>query len=644
LKSTATRQSATAKRVIAGLAILTGNLEEERDYIDLYVPLVAQCIWSVKPSVISITELQRQMKETFGMQIPQNALKLVLNRANKRNYVSRQDATYVPNLEAIAGLNFAARYQDTIRQHNATIKKLEKFASDRFDIKLTEAEADNALLAHFQKHDIEILECLINVEKPLAVQPQSTKKLDFIVNSFIVESYENDPEGFKYIDTIVKGYFLSSTLFFPDLGRIKKRFRKTAVYFDTALLLRILGYEGTARQESCKELVGLLYQEGAALRCFRHTRDEVYNVLYASMLAMKRSDIEHVSPTFNYLRRAGYGASEIELELALLDNKMGNMGISIVDKPEYSDQLQIDELKLDKALQDETPFWHEKPKQRKHDVDCLSAIYRLRRERQTIYVEDSVAVFVTANSALCKVSAQFFVAEGHVDRSSIPMAVTDYALTSLLWLKTPMSAPDIPSKFVIAECYAAVEPSERLWQKYIEITSRLKEETKVSESEYYLLRYSQLVHKELMELIMGDENMITEGTVQEILEALKTEMRREDLAKLEQERHLREKEARKWKSLNQNIEQKSRRIARCISISTLIIVMLIVSFGAIFGSVHWWGNWWDYGILAAYFVFLLLSIINLWNGATIKDWLSRLEFSLSKRIQYTLRKWFLPQP
>lgn len=672
MEPAATGQNVSAKRVIAGLAILTGNLAEGRDYIDLFVPLVGQCIWSGKPSVVSVTALQSQLKDTFGMQIPQNALKLILNRATKRDYVRRQEGAYVPNLEVLAGLNFTTRYKDVVRQQNAAIKKFVKFSSDRFAIRLTEVEAEDALLAYVQKHDIEILECLLNVEAPAPVQPQYTKKIDFVVNSFIVESHDSDPEGFKYIDTMVKGHFLSHTLFFPDLGQIRRRFRRTTVYFDTALLLRVSGYEGAARQESCKELVALLYRQGAALKCFRHTRDELYNVLYACMSAISRGDIEYATPTFTYLRSAGYGASEIELELAILDSKIRNLGIEIVDKPEYLHRYQIDEERLDKALKDKRVYWHERPKQRKHDLDCLSAIYRLRKGRESSYVEDSMAVFVTANSALCKVGAEFFVTEDYIDRSSIPMAITDYALTSLLWLKSPMLAPDFPTKFVIAECYAAVEPSERLWQRYTESASRLKEEKKISANEYYLLRYSQLAHKELMGLTMGDENMITEGTVQDILEAVKMEIRKEDLAQLEEERRMHEERRkedlarleeerrlreererklkyehtanrRKWESLNQNIEQKSRRIARCVSTSTLVVVMLLVSFGALFSSIRWWGNWWNYTLLAAYIVFLSLSIANLWNGVTIRDWLSRLESCLATRIQNMLKRWFLPQ-
>jgi hypothetical protein len=356
--------------------------------------------------------------------------------------------------------------------------------------------------------------------------------------------------------------------------------------------------------------------------------------------------------------------------LSVLDSRIEGSGVKLVDKPGYVRQLQIDEDKLDKALEGETEYWHDRPRQRKHDVDCLSAIYRLRNGRESAYVEDSVAIFVTANSALCKVGTEFFQTQGYADKSCVPVAITDYGLTALLWVKTPMAAPELPAKFVIAECYAAVEPNERLWRKYTQIASRLKENQKISAKEYYLLRYSQLAHNELMELTMGDENMITEGSVQEILETVKMEIRKEDLATLEKERrvheeerennlvkleeerrlreeterkleHEREVDRRKWESLNQNIEQKSRRIARCVSIGAFVFIMLLVSFGALFGSIRWWGNWWNYALLVGYAVFLFFSVANLVTGVTIRDHISRLEVWLAERVQQRLKGWLM---
>ena len=174
-----TLPSESGKRSIAGLAILTANLEEGRDYIDLFVPMVSECIRVRRPKIVSVADLQSQMKDMFGMQIPLNAMKLVLHRAAKKGYVELRDKTYVPNFGLLDTMNFGARYQDIIRQQYTTIGRLVKYSSDRFSITITETEAENALLAYLEKHDIEILDCFLHVESPMSFKPESNKKLDY---------------------------------------------------------------------------------------------------------------------------------------------------------------------------------------------------------------------------------------------------------------------------------------------------------------------------------------------------------------------------------------------------------------------------------------------------------------------------------
>jgi len=93
-------RSETVKRTIAGLAILTSNLEQGKDYLDLFLPLVGQSILANHPKVISVTDIQHQMSEVFGMQIPQNALQLIFRRAEKRNYIIHH--FFVDNFEKLS--------------------------------------------------------------------------------------------------------------------------------------------------------------------------------------------------------------------------------------------------------------------------------------------------------------------------------------------------------------------------------------------------------------------------------------------------------------------------------------------------------------------------------------------------------------
>jgi hypothetical protein len=116
-----------------------------------------------------------------------------------------------------------------------------------------------------------------------------------------------------------------------------------------------------------------------------------------------------------------------------------------------------------------------------------------------------------------------------MDRRSTPHtpASTDYVLTNLLWLKRPTAAPDLPRKRIIADCYAATRPTERLWRLYIQEIDKLRQRDGVTPDEYYMLRDSMTAESALMEATMGQEEGFTQGTVPEILERVRSDNRSE---------------------------------------------------------------------------------------------------------------------
>jgi hypothetical protein len=62
--------------------------------------------------------------------------------------------------------------------------------------------------------------------------------------------------------------------------------------------------------------------------------------------------------------------------------------------------------------------------------------------------------------------------------------MANYAFANVLWLKKPMSTPDLPREYVITECYAAMEPSDSLWHRHLEKMEQLKERDQSSEEQY----------------------------------------------------------------------------------------------------------------------------------------------------------------
>lgn len=532
---------------------------------------------------------------------------------------------------------------------------MREFAEKRYGLSLTTEASEDTLLSYIRMHDAELLGCMFSGETLPQVEVGLGRKNSYVVQAFVRHIYESDPEYSRYLDAVVKGHMLANALILPDLGSIRRRFRRTSVYCDTPLILRALGYEGRASRVPCTELFELLKEVGATICCFRHTRHEVYNILYACKMALAQIDTRIPYGTaFRYFSQSRGTPADLELEMAMLDKNIEKLGIRIEEKPEYVDKYQVDESRLEEILDTAVNYSPGRERARKHDVDCLSAVFRLRKGQNYYNVEECYALFITPNSRLCRVNTEFFVRDDYVGEGSVPIVVTDYVLTNILWLKRPMTAPDLPRKYVIAECYAAMEPGERLWHKYLDKIKQLRDRGDISEDEYYLLRETQLARTQLTEITMGDDEAFVEGTPQEILERITQSIREADLKKLagemerreEVERQLRLEQDRvkdREKALRLNVERISRRVAFFISWILFGVVEFFLLTGALYGffrpNLEGWAKWMS---LLLGISFVSVSVYSLFTRKTVKDWLDRFQNWLAFRMQRLLTSWFLP--
>jgi hypothetical protein len=158
------------------------------------------------------------------------------------------------------------------------------------------------------------------------------------------------------------------------------------------------------------------------------------------------------------------------------------------------------------------------------DVSSISSVTRLRGSDKSQVVEECRAVFLTTNSALSRVAKDFTEKGGESD--IVPPVLTDHALTNLLWLKMPMQAPDLTRKRIIAACYAATEPDQELWNKYLREIDKLKTDQSVTTDDYFLLRHSLQARAALMDATLGDDEAFATGTVQEILALVREDIQR----------------------------------------------------------------------------------------------------------------------
>ena len=72
-------------KLLASLAMIKTNWDRlGRDYIENFIPLVAECLRLSDAEVVSMADVQSSLRSEFGLELPQNVIQTILNRARKR--------------------------------------------------------------------------------------------------------------------------------------------------------------------------------------------------------------------------------------------------------------------------------------------------------------------------------------------------------------------------------------------------------------------------------------------------------------------------------------------------------------------------------------------------------------------------------
>lgn len=645
---------------LVGLAVLKVNWErQQRDYIDNFVPLIVECIRLAPQHEVSLPDLQAAVEAKFGLRVPANPLKQILQRAAKAGFVRRESGVYYRHVARCDAQSFTELQRHVESRHDSVVAALAKFAFATGQ-RWSHAEAEEALLAFITESGLATL--FASAER--ASQPATALKEDavFVVGRFVVEARVSSPTLFDDIETLIKGSMLADALYLPDPGRVAQRFVKTAVFLDTPLVINALGYSGRERQVPAEELLALLREYGADTCCFSITVDEARGILDACAARMRLHQLRdaHGSALEHFIGQ-GLTSSDVELMAARLPERIRQMGITIVDRPPYDSAggddtrgryaFQVDEQGFESHLDGVVRYAH--PKGRVHDVDCVSAIARLRRCRDVFMVETCRAIFVTPNAALARSARQFFqkdAAEG-----AVALCMSEYALGNLLWLKNPTKAPDLPRRRLIADAYAAMQPPDHLWKVYLAEIARMEERGGVTADDYYILRHSLAAKAALMEITHGNPAAFGEGTVGEILQVAREHVRA-DLQESLRERIDAEAAARRriaeLESAESQRRARVRRVADTVACWTARAVSAIVLMGLAIGSAYTFpwalpsvrAGWQRYLLTATWVALFAYGISSLIWGTTLlslNDWLRA---AVSSRLERRMLRWLDAPP
>lgn len=515
--------------------------------------------------------------KNFGFpNIPKAVIEKIFNRMKKT--VIRNDKRYYLIKDLSEEVKKFDENKSQIQdESDKVVDNLTEYlkASNKNFNKITIEETKKLLYMFFEKNGFTTIENLENLKN---IGEYKTDQTNYYIAKFILDENENNTRVFNSIYKIVCGFMLANTIYIQVENDNKASLKNLNCYLDTPIILNLLELKTDEQNSSAKLLVELLEKKQAKIKCFEHNYKEVYSIIYA----YKENIGKYKDKTLEGLDKKNYTYSDVERLLDNLKSLLKKKHVEVEEKPNYEEyNTIIDEQGLEDYLKEKYKDKIEKKeKVLGPDIDSISAISRLRKGKYVTKLEESKAVFVTNNYDLIKYSNLFL---NKKEFGEISYSISDIELTTILWLKTFKTNPDLPKFKLIENARLALEPSNQIMERFKDVIEKMKEEELINDIDVLENLKTNLYYKaELMEKIEGDGDNITNEVVRGIIDKqtenlqLQLDVANEKINQLEREKQLNESKKKDTRKLiEKECLDKATRISKKMGKSLKIIIYIV---------------------------------------------------------------------
>lgn len=597
--------------LLASLAILSVNwTEAHASYLDNFIPFVVDALRRTGLDEATNAQAATALMDIFGLAIPPAVIHDILKRAARRGF-GRFDGPLFRRQTARAKTpptDIEDQQRQSIREQAALVEKLRAFAKTAHDLSWDTTHAEQKLEDFVERMGAPTLRSAMRLGGQHS--DPGSGGTDFVVADFVRLLDREDPVGFGWLESMIKGSMLASALYLPSSVDMTRRFRRTTLWLDTPVLLGWLGFEGPEAEQSIESLLSLARNQGAEIAVFLHTVRETRGVLLGVARNLGALDAT-VRPggVLEWFRGQGATSADLMSLASGLEEQILRRDVVIREAPDHGERFAVDETSLESKLQSRVQYTRQEAM--RCDLQSLTAIHRLRHGATSDRLEDCRHLLVTNNDNLVRVAAEFF----DEYRGVWPVAALDHEIASLLWLKTPTVAPDVPRRQIIADALAALQPSRELWGKYLAEMERRQVRGTVSQADLAHLRYAPEMVRAVMEITQGQAANFGSHTVDAALLHLRSEGAAPIRAELEEtsealrrtEQSVRELEARlatvteRVSGIRTRALQRADRMATRVEfvirvLMVLFVAAMLLSFlpldglaGNAFGQLAVWG-------------------------------------------------------
>ena len=512
-------------KLIYTYALIRSLYDQGDDYIDSFWPFAIQVL--EEKEYIDTPSIQFKIVEKCGFTIPLHVLGIILKRARRKEYLDyKYESSEGQKKECYRLTPKGARYLKELEAQEDVEERIAILISDipsyyrEKGVDINDGQVLDLLTSVFQENQ-QSLEEFINPSKVFEQDSTIPKEDIHILIDYFKCVEQTKPDKYRTIQDIYFGSIISTIISAGDQRSIQefasRKLKNCSIYMDSNFLLSLLELRPSGEiVEGAKELFQLIKNYGLRTRIFDFTVDEVTRVLsfyFSDEYRYSKSII--VDDVCSCLKQKGFTKTELREYISNIETTLHGMGIDIEIRrninvrtfqpsiPELRSRMEI--YKKDQNIYSQN-----------HDLAAIDCIREIRKHSSR-QIELTNSLFLTSDANLSRFN---LIEYGHRSAQTVSEVILDRLLTNILWLKIPHAKPTLKS--IIASHSRNLFVKSRVWAKFYDIVSDLKEKDEIDDQNISMLFYHGYIEDSLRHFEDTEAETITkEYVLEEIDKATK---------------------------------------------------------------------------------------------------------------------------
>lgn len=393
---------------------------------------------------------------------------------------------------------------------------------------------EDDILKYIEKNDYKLIS-----QTEIELKMPDVDSFEYLWVRFISSLNKLESPLLDFIASICASNIYKEALFYT----VEKNdtFKNLNVYLDSPMVFALLGMDSTERSESYKLLVNDMIASGCNVQVLDNNFSEISGIIQRSATWANSTmySISRATKVAKYLHDLEMSHEEIIEYCESIEEQLNDLGITIKetsynlqDATFLEDETTLFNMVKEKYSEHHMGISDDKSESIQTDVRSIIMVYSERKGRTAVKVQNCGHIILTINGVLANVSKNY-ESNKSINSGHIPACISADLFGALLWMFSPKSVLQYQKSKLLADCYAALQPSKQLLDKYIESLESAKNLGEIDEKKYLFMRSHSMVNDALMNVTKGDYARFNDKTYLDVYEEIKSEAKKDYLDEAE---------------------------------------------------------------------------------------------------------------